>query len=360
MTLHPTVVEALLSSVQQVRAAIPSAVGIGLYLPDSEGRLELVHLDGEDLRFLEKRRALLRQSVLETATSERLALEHPPGYIWLGMPLAFHGRSFGVLTLIAPREPLQLERRILEVIASQTAGLLAASVSVREQREQLGLELACTAHELRGPVAAAQVAIAYALRRGVPDPDSSDLLGRSHRELEELTEVVAGLLRWGAGDADLEERPVDLLEVTQDAVDSCTQEAGGGRVKILAADRAEVSVHADRVQLKIAIANLVRNALSHAPPGTDVEIGVQTDDGRIRLSVVDRGPGVADDDREIIFEPAVLGRNGHRAEENRGLGLFIARRIVEAHGGGIWVGSGPGATFVIELPGARGARARAS
>lgn len=359
MGLDPTAAEALTYSVQQARAAIPSAVQIGLYLPDEQGHLQLTHLDGGTDPTFETGWASLRNSVLETATSATLDLSRPPNSSLLGIPMKFHERAFGVLAVIAARESLRQGQEILERIAAQAGAVLAASASARDQYDRLGLGLALTAHELRSPVVAAQVAIAYALNKGVPNPASSDLLQRSHRELEQLSSLVDGLLRWGVGDAELEEEPMDLLEVARDAAATCTWETGGGVVGIWS-DRTEVGVQGDRAQLKTAIANLVRNALAHAPDGTEVQIGVEAGDQRVRLRVSDAGPGVPDDEQEVIFEPLVLSRNGPSSDKSRGLGLFITRRIVEAHGGATWVEPGSGATFVIELPRAREAASRAS
>ena len=86
-------------------------------------------------------------------------------------------------------------------------------------------------------------------------------------------------------------------------------------------------------QLGRAIANVVRNALAYAPNGSSVTIDVDADDERARVRVRDRGPGVPAAERHLIFDPFARGRLTDETRGGKGLGLFIAKRIVEAHGG---------------------------
>ena len=121
------------------------------------------------------------------------------------------------------------------------------------------------------------------------------------------------------------------------------------RVVILDAPE-HVWVLADRQQLGRAIANVVRNALAYAPGTTPVRVSVEVVEDSARVRVRDRGPGVPASERGLIFDPFARGMlaDGRRG---KGLGLFIARRIVEAHGGAIGLRSvRPGAEFWIELP----------
>jgi signal transduction histidine kinase len=115
-------------------------------------------------------------------------------------------------------------------------------------------------------------------------------------------------------------------------------------------------VDADEQQLGRAIANVVRNAVAYAPEATPVRVFVEEAEDSARVRVRDRGPGVPASERHLIFDPFARGMvaNGRRG---KGLGLFIARRIVEAHGGAIGLRTvEPGAEFWIELPASKGRR----
>ena len=110
-------------------------------------------------------------------------------------------------------------------------------------------------------------------------------------------------------------------------------------------------VRADAQQLRGAIANLVRNALAYSPTDTPVRVVVDERNGSARVRVKDRGPGIPANERRLIFDPFARGHVGQTVRGGKGLGLFIAQRIVEAHEGAIHLRSGrSGATFCVEIP----------
>jgi signal transduction histidine kinase len=124
-------------------------------------------------------------------------------------------------------------------------------------------------------------------------------------------------------------------------------------------------VLADARKLRQALANVVGNAVKFSPHGGEVLVEVTREPGRIRFVVYDQGPGVAPGETDAIFEPLfhAATRGGEAARlPGSGLGLPVARRIAEAHGGGVWVESPPrtqpasltrhftGSKFVLEVP----------
>jgi K+-sensing histidine kinase KdpD len=95
----------------------------------------------------------------------------------------------------------------------------------------------------------------------------------------------------------------------------------------------------------------VRNAVAYSDPGSTVVVEIVDEGTRLRLSVRDQGPGIPVGERETIFDPFVRGEAGSRRGRGSGLGLFITRRVVEAHGGTVWLDPGyPGADFQMVLP----------
>jgi signal transduction histidine kinase len=215
------------------------------------------------------------------------------------------------------------------------------------RNENLDLAIAWTAHELKGPLVGARAALGR-VTVGNEDRTGQDLLRRSRDELGLLADLVDPLLRWSVGSSSLRLRRCDLVRIVRDAVTSCRLEAEEPAVAIEAPEH--VWVRADAQQLGRAIANVVRNAVSFAPRATTVRVTVEETDDGARVRVRDRGPGVPAADRRLIFDPfargmSVNGRGGS------GLGLFIARRIMEAHQGSIGLRSArPGTEFCIELP----------
>jgi two-component system sensor histidine kinase VicK len=97
--------------------------------------------------------------------------------------------------------------------------------------------------------------------------------------------------------------------------------------------------------------NLLRNAVLYSERDGVVTVHVADEGAAVRVSVGDQGPGIPVRERGVIFDPFVRGGAGSRVSSGSGLGLFITRRVVEAHGGRIWVDSDEeGATFHVLLP----------
>lgn len=217
------------------------------------------------------------------------------------------------------------------------------------------LGIAWTAHELRGPLLGVKAALEMMLLEGedASDPDRDrERLSRSLDELEQLAGLVDGLLAWGAGAQPLQRRPVDLVGLVEDVVHASTRETGQDRVVIHAPAAAFVRV--DPAHLRTAIANVVRNALSFSRPDTKVEVSVEEREGMVLLAVHNEGSAIPAGGPSL-FDPFVREDHDGRHPSGRGLGLFIARRVVEAHGGRIWFESGEdGTTFNIRLAARRG------
>jgi signal transduction histidine kinase len=238
---------------------------------------------------------------------------------------------------------------IIESLFRQVLQHLATVTRAQRRNEQLDLGIAWTAHEVRGPLLAAKAAIDHLLRSKGPMA-GEDLLSRSGRELGDLAALVDAVLRWAVGAGPLQRRPADLARVVAQAIESCRLGTGEHRLELEAPD--PVPVRADPKQLRSAIGNVVRNALAYSPPDSNVTVTVSRVEGMATVTITDRGPGIRPDERDAIFDPFVRGRSGHGRRDGGGLGLFIARRVIEAHDGTIWAESsyGTGATFRIVLP----------
>lgn len=233
-------------------------------------------------------------------------------------------------------------------LLSEALTHLGAVGWARMRNDNLDLALAWTAHELRGPLVGARAALGH-VRIHDQGPKSGELLRQTRDELEQLADLVDPLLRWSAGSSSLRKRQVDLVQVVGQVVASCRIEFDHADVVVRAPDT--LPIRADARQLRGAIGNVVRNALAHAPHASTVQIDVEADGASARVRVRDRGPGVPAAERRLIFDPFARGRLAGETRGGTGLGLFIARRIVEAHRGSIGLRSvRPGTEFCIELP----------
>jgi len=230
-----------------------------------------------------------------------------------------------------------------------------ATVNWAERRNQgLDMGIALTAHEVRGPLLGAKAVIDHVLATTTGDAEQRRMLRSSRLELEQLAELVDSLLRWSVGSGKVHRRRTDVLEVTREAARSSCMEMGEDRVRF--SDMEPSVVRGDPGHLRVAIRNLVRNALAYSRPDTEVGVSVSAMDDAVTVSVSNLGPGIPTGEEEAIFDPFVRGEAAlQTGARGSGLGLFITRRIAEAHGGEVWVDSSPrGTTFYLQLPVANG------
>jgi signal transduction histidine kinase len=190
---------------------------------------------------------------------------------------------------------------------------------------------------------------------------------RDERERRSIEAIIAGARRMNA--------------MIQDLVDSARLESGQLRLErvpielgaflsdlkvrlagVMEMDRVRVEtpagmppVLADPNRLERIFTNLLSNALKYSDPGTEVTVRLQQRDGKVVASVSDRGRGIAPDEMELLFQPFLRTRRALERREGLGLGLYITKRLVEAHDGELWVESelGKGSTFSFTLPVAR-------
>lgn len=219
------------------------------------------------------------------------------------------------------------------------------------ERER-SLMLSSISHDLRTPLAALRAAV-EAIRDGVaPDPDL--YLAGMERQVKALSSLVDDLqlhTRLISGTLELRLAALDLTELADEAMETLRPLAEQRKVKLLLEAGERVTIDADGSQLSRVVRNLLDNAIRHAPDDSVILVQVHELGGIATLSVIDEGAGFPAEFRERAFEPFT------RADEARdtrtgtaGLGLSIAKGIVNAHSGTVGLGEGPGGRVSIELP----------
>ncbi len=229
--------------------------------------------------------------------------------------------------------------------------------SLAHQQEQQLAFLAGVAHELRNPLSALKLSTAL-----LPGRDGAPLtqermertLALVGRQVERLDRMVGDLLdstRIEAGKLDLHPELRDARGLTQEVVE-IYRFADSGHVLQLSLPDTPVLVRVDPVRLEQVLHNLVSNALKYSPAGSRVGVAVHREGDEARLSVTDEGIGISEDEKRLLFAPFQRAGNAKRRAPGVGLGLSVARRIVEAHGGHIKVDSQPGtgSVFSVCLP----------
>jgi PAS domain S-box-containing protein len=217
--------------------------------------------------------------------------------------------------------------------------------------------LATVSHELRTPLTPLKGFLQTLLRRGdglSPDERQRiyEVMLREEERLERLVEQLlhATSLDHAARLAVIE--PVEWRPLVDDVVESFRRHDPSRPIVVDAPARVP-AVRADRQLAERVLANLISNAMKYSPPGEPVRLQVRRNGEAVVTVVVDRGPGVAPDDRERIFEKFTrLGDHLTRPQQGVGLGLYIARRSAETLGGRVWVDDGPegGSAFSFTLP----------
>lgn len=278
-------------------------------------------------------------------------------------------RSLGVLSTAAARigqgdftpwlpPPSQDEvGRLSFAIGTMAARLEQVMQQNVRNRQMVAIgELAShVSHEIRNPLSSLKInlqSIDRELRAGAVPSDLPDVVGLCLREIHRLDGTVHGVLRL-AGSREMHVAEVDLRTVLEDALETVRPQVEAQGIT-LEARLEPVRVAVDVAQMRGVFVNLLLNAHDVLPRGGNIDVVMESrpDASGVRVHVVDDGPGVPAADRERIFQPFFTTKvNG------TGIGLPLAARIVEAHGGTLRLEhTGPGAHFVIEMPAVRARR----
>ncbi|MFD7773369.1 sensor histidine kinase [Streptomyces sp. NPDC059753] len=220
--------------------------------------------------------------------------------------------------------------------------------------ERLRHFAADASHELRTPVANIRGHAELALRHSGPVPtEVRHALERIDGESQRMTRLVDDLLLLARLDAGrpLEHEPVDLTLLILDATDDA-RAAGPAHRWLLDLPEEPVIVTGDAHRLQQAIGNLLANARTHTPPGSEVTITLDTDQAEASFAVNDNGPGIPEDLQPEVFGRFVRADHARsRSTGSTGLGLAIVHAVTTAHGGTVSLTSRPGrTTFRLTLP----------
>ena len=281
---------------------------------------------------------------------------------WAVLPLMIEGRCIGVVgtSFVGEREFPVEEREFLGGLASQCAlalhraQLFAAERSARAAAEEAVRAreefLSIASHELRTPLTPLLLQLGAA--RKIAEGAIAERLDTALRQTERLGRLVTNLLdvgRIGAGRFLLEKEELDLEPLVRGVLERCAEELKRAACAVTVSTE-PLRVQADQLRLEQVVLNLISNAMKYAA-GAPVEVKLRREGGEAVLSVRDQGIGIELPAQQRIFERferAVPARE----YSGLGLGLYIAREIVEAHGGAISVDSRPGkgALFTVRLP----------
>ena len=264
------------------------------------------------------------------------------------------------------RDAARIPKGVLVVIQDVTA-----QVEARRRLEELAAEreaeirerddfLSIASHELRTPLTGLKLQVQSAKRSLEKNEPAvfattrvAKLIEQTDRGLGRMTNLVEDMLdvsRIQSGRLQLHREPVNFAEVVRETLERFAPELEHAAIEVVLEASGPVTVEADRGRLEQVLTNLITNAIRYAP-GAPIRATVLASGERARLLFEDGGPGIPQGDHSRVFERFERLHPG-RNTSGLGIGLFIAREIVQAHGGQISLESAPGAgaRFIVELP----------
>ena len=328
----------VLDSDLRVKTANPSFYRTFKVSPEQTEN-KLIYELGNGQWDIPKLRTLLRKILTEGRSIEDFEVEH-------------------VFPLIGHKVMLLNARRIYqEGVGTQLILLAIEDITEHRQTEEFREHyIHMTSHDLRTPLAIV-LGQAQLLQRELEQAGLKDGARRSveaiiisARRMDIMIDDLVDSTRMEAGQLQLEKQPVDLLTFASNLLKRAGPVMDVGRIKFdILTGLPPIS--ADPNRLERVMLNLLSNALKYSPPEAEVLVKAEKTDGEVTISVIDQGIGIAPEDLPHMFERYYRAA-GARQTEGLGLGLFISRMLVEAHGGRIWVQSafGKGSAFHFTMP----------
>jgi signal transduction histidine kinase len=294
-----------------------------------------------------------RSALLE---GRRQSIEHGMGMLFLGwlVVAALHNEALIPVVMLLPVATLYLASNRLTRLAAQSVALRHAEEQLRVRKEFLQV----AAHELRTPITSLRGYadfVSRKVRNGEQLPPET--LDRALTTIESQAGKLSRLINHLLDFARLEE---SKLALQCEQVDLSTLVAGvieevrsvSGDVEFVFRSPRRLDARVDSLRIEQVIVNLLTNAVKFSPLNRPVEVALQRDSGSIVLEVRDHGPGVPEENREAIFGLFQQAHFEDTVVGGLGVGLYVSRQIVEAHGGTIRVigADGGGSRFIVRLP----------
>lgn len=207
-------------------------------------------------------------------------------------------------------------------------------------------------HDLKNPLSTIglETCLLEETLRG--DAESCAALARIQRNLAFVDRMVHDILdslSIEAGELDLQRAPTELRALLERVIERAVATRDRPRVRLDARNAALVSI--DDLRIERVVANLLTNALKYAPPSSKVVVRLETNARGVRVAVIDAGTSMTPADLSVVFDKFRRGRSS-ASHEGSGLGLYVSRKIIEAHGGRINAecSRGTGTRFFFDLP----------
>ncbi len=236
------------------------------------------------------------------------------------------------------------------------ASVIVGGEAVRQPYALRDAVLSMVSHELRTPLLHIKGFVSTLLESDIQWDEETrlDFLHTIDREADRLTSMVNDLMeitRMGSVDLPLHLEDADPYLLAYAAIDSASLYVSKHRVLVEIPENMP-KICMDVLRVMGVLANLLQNASKYSEPGTKIVIDAESDKKTVTFSVSDEGSGVPAESHKKIFSMFFRGQNAVKASSGSGLGLAVCKSVIDAHGGRIWVESGPGggSTFKFTIP----------
>jgi signal transduction histidine kinase/ActR/RegA family two-component response regulator len=251
-------------------------------------------------------------------------------------------------------EALEQTNRALQ---QETDERRLAEIALRRADQRKDEFLATLAHELRNPLAPMVNAVTLLESPHLKPEMAAPAHGVLRRQLAQLVRLVDDLLdvsRITSGKLVIRKEPIELSQVVNSAVETARPLLDQRSQRLTVDLPAQpVRLHGDLVRLSQVLSNLLNNAAKYSEPGTEVSLSATVTGDRVRVKIADQGIGIAPESLGAIFGMFSQAESAQTAQTGLGVGLALARRLVELHGGTIEaesLGKGHGSVFAVTLP----------
>jgi two-component system, OmpR family, sensor histidine kinase KdpD len=262
-------------------------------------------------------------------------------------PVRLGGRTLGSMALIGPLPTGPMVGAIANLLAIsiEKARALedASHAEAARQSEVLKAALLdALAHDIKTPLTSIKAAVTGLISNpGAPDRELLTIIDEEADRLNQLAAEVIAMSRIEAGKLHLEKQPVDPEELLANVL-ADLRPALHGRAIDVRLQPALPPADADPEFIQQVVKQLVENAVKYTPASSPITLSAVQNNGKIVIGVVDTGPGIEENERALIFDKFFRGRRHRFETKGTGMGLAIAKGIVEAHRERIWVESEPG------------------
>lgn len=250
----------------------------------------------------------------------------------------------------------KLSKKTNQVLTMQFRQLESTSDALERSNQNYARLIKMVAHDLRNPIGGINALCSLLKEDDTTAEEARQYVELIHESSNSCLHMISDLLQtdFDFKETELQKKPVDLRVFLDHAVTLLTFRAAEKNQRLILGDLSQLVIHVDPDKLLRVLNNLIVNAIKFSPEHETIHVNVVPSDNGVTISVEDHGLGIPVEATPRLFDPFTTSkRPGTSGEQAFGLGLYISKQIVEAHGGKIWFESeeGDGTTFYVFLPG---------